>query len=501
MRLQFWFVLLMVIGWQGSVSAGFDCTAYHTVWDADGVYTLTGNTDNDRRANLVEVIACANSYSGNGTPTARLDADLTTYLSSAQTYAGTGGNNAFPPLSGTLLLDGGGFTLSRDASAGADDYRFFQVNSTGDLTLRNITLSGGDLSSFYGGAAYYEGMLTLEDATIVGNLAGQGGGLYGNGTLTVRRSRIIMNTATSNAGGGIYNLGDSLTITDSILNLNTGNALYNTGGKGALVSSTVADNNSFQAAGIRNGGTLTVVNSQIISNNADPDNSNGGGINNNGSGVLTLVNTVVRDNRAAIGGGLYNGATARAINSTFANNINKPDFTGSNIRSPGPLTLTNTLITDGVNNTDVDAGNITFQGHNFVSDGSVTGANVLTGDPLLDANLVPLRGSPAVNAGDTSFLPTDAYDVDSDGDTSEVLPLDTDGTQRVRGSAVDLGAQEAYLDLLEDGLFTPVDAVFVVNRIGQPITGDNSAADVDADGDIDAADVDEAVARLGTTAP
>ena len=50
-----------------------------------------------------------------------------------------------------------------------------------------------------------------------------------------------MNTATLNAGGGIYNLGDSLTITDSILNLNTGNALYNTGGKGALVNSTVAE--------------------------------------------------------------------------------------------------------------------------------------------------------------------------------------------------------------------------------------------------------------------
>ncbi len=48
-----------------------------------------------------------------------------------------------------------------------------------------------------------------------------------------------------------------------------------------------------------------------------------------------------------------------------------------------------------------------------------------------------------------------------------------------------------------DGYISPVDAVLVVNRVGETVTSSNSFADVDGDNDIDQADVQAVVDRLG----
>ncbi|MDX1420343.1 MAG: T9SS type A sorting domain-containing protein, partial [Rubricoccaceae bacterium] len=50
--------------------------------------------------------------------------------------------------------------------------------------------------------------------------------------------------------------------------------------------------------------------------------------------------------------------------------------------------------------------------------------------------------SPGLDAGLTSLLPPDTWDLDGDGDTAEPLPLDAAGSPRVEGSEVDLGAYE-----------------------------------------------------------
>jgi hypothetical protein len=62
-----------------------------------------------------------------------------------------------------------------------------------------------------------------------------------------------------------------------------------------------------------------------------------------------------------------------------------------------------------------------------------------------DYRLLP--GSPAIDTGSTSSLPTDDYDLDSDGITSEVLPIDLLGHPRIVGGsptdgAVDIGPFE-----------------------------------------------------------
>jgi len=50
--------------------------------------------------------------------------------------------------------------------------------------------------------------------------------------------------------------------------------------------------------------------------------------------------------------------------------------------------------------------------------------------------------SPAVDAGNLAWLPQDALDVDGDGILAELLPLDLQGTTRVLGPGIDMGAFE-----------------------------------------------------------
>jgi hypothetical protein len=56
------------------------------------------------------------------------------------------------------------------------------------------------------------------------------------------------------------------------------------------------------------------------------------------------------------------------------------------------------------------------------------GPDDVVGTP--DDNLRLQLTSPAIDAGDNSALPPDTFDLDGDGDTAELLPLDLDGYPR-----------------------------------------------------------------------
>jgi len=61
----------------------------------------------------------------------------------------------------------------------------------------------------------------------------------------------------------------------------------------------------------------------------------------------------------------------------------------------------------------------------------------------LDDNLRLDLTSPCRNAGDNSAFPTDAGDLDKDGDLNEPIPFDIDGKPRILNGVVDLGAYES----------------------------------------------------------
>src|SRR5205823_6005129 len=91
-------------------------------------------------------------------------------------------------------------------------------------------------------------------------------------------------------GGGIFNNGGTLTLTNSTLrrNVNTGSnsgdsaGLYSKGGSVVVQGSTISENRTPNGGGsgiLNNGGTLTVTNSTISGNNGS---GFGGGILNHG---------------------------------------------------------------------------------------------------------------------------------------------------------------------------------------------------------------------------
>ncbi|MEZ4519413.1 MAG: hypothetical protein R3C44_22165 [Chloroflexota bacterium] len=55
----------------------------------------------------------------------------------------------------------------------------FSVAPNGDLTLNDVTITGGDAGYYYGGAIdVLEGKLTVNDSTLSGNQAEGGGAIY-----------------------------------------------------------------------------------------------------------------------------------------------------------------------------------------------------------------------------------------------------------------------------------------------------------------------------------
>lgn len=128
--------------------------------------------------------------------------------------------------------------------------RLFSVDAGGNLTLRCLTLSGGNgggvTSSGSGGAIYNAGTTTLERCTLSGNSAVNDGGAIQNAlaaTLIVTNSTLSGNTSSKN-GGAIANFG-TLTLDSATVSANTAV----TGGAGIYnhVAASLTLNNSIVA--------------------------------------------------------------------------------------------------------------------------------------------------------------------------------------------------------------------------------------------------------------
>ena len=72
-----------------------------------------------------------------------------------------------------ITIEGNGAKITRKGNA--PPFRLIAVGATGDLTLNNVTLTGGDAAD-YGGAIHNQGMLTIQNGTISDNNGRRGGG-------------------------------------------------------------------------------------------------------------------------------------------------------------------------------------------------------------------------------------------------------------------------------------------------------------------------------------
>lgn len=273
------------------------------------------------------------------------------------------GQNGLPSISSDIAITGEGATIEADANA-ASPLRIFHVAENGKLTLSDVTLRGGaaeDTIPFngvdqdeYGGAIFNKGTTIISGSTISGNSAtSKGGGIYNQGVMTITDSDISGNTADSNGGGifnaggtmtidgttisgntaggrsaGVYAAGGTMTITDSTISGNTatlnGGGVYNLNADITLSGSTISGNVGFSGAGIMGSGNLKLSNTTISGNTA---NRYGGGIYNGFNDNVTITNSTISGNSAAIGGGIFNqsGSTLSLNNSVLANSLNSND--------------------------------------------------------------------------------------------------------------------------------------------------------------------------------
>jgi predicted outer membrane repeat protein len=106
----------------------------------------------------------------------------------------------------------------------------------------------------------------LNESQASGNQANLSGGIYGEGTVTLKRTAVARNTATKR-GGGIFWTGRTLTLTQSAVAYNSavdqGGGIFNKGEvKGT--QSAVFRNTAKEGAGIFNeGGTVTLTESFV----------------------------------------------------------------------------------------------------------------------------------------------------------------------------------------------------------------------------------------------
>jgi len=383
-------------------------------------------------ASLINAITTANGNAEADTINLTGDITLTAFDNN------TDGENGLPSIAADggnkLTIDGMGFTIARDTTVGAT-FRLLHIGGGAELELNNTTISGGVAGN--GGGILNRGTLTLNDSTVSGNSANSGGGIfnYGDGanaaTVTLNNSTVSGNSA--NSGGGISNLGrnaanaatvtlNNSTVSGNMANL-IGGGIFNLG-RNAANAATVTLNNSTVSGNManligggifndgRNGAnaaTVTLNNSTVSGNSAT---QNGGGIFNYGDGAnaatVTLNNSTVSGNSANInGGGIFNygryGANAATVtlnNSTVSGNSATQN--GGGIFNYGYEANAATVT---LNNSTVSGNSATQNGGGIFNDGrnGANAATVTVGNSIIADNTAPTE--PDVGRSDPNNAP------------------------------------------------------------------------------------------------
>jgi hypothetical protein len=265
----------------------------------------------------------------------------------------TGGFSALPPITGTVTLVGkDSATTVLDGQGGK---RLVTVESTGHVTVKNLTLTNGrvtaPVSSLFtvggGAVANYGGFLRLENSVISNSRTSAdegvgvsvGGGVASFGGRLVMRDTTVTGNITLGAGPGVGIVAGEGIIRRSLITNNrtsfgfgssgvsSGGGLYVGDADVVVWDSTIAGNRTgFEidewfgsGGGISNGGRLWLVNTAVKENAAAPMGLGGGILN---SGELTIIDSTIADNLAeSSGGGVLNAGTLKLKGATLSGNV------------------------------------------------------------------------------------------------------------------------------------------------------------------------------------
>jgi hypothetical protein len=325
-----------------------------------------------------------------------------------------------PALDGqTITLTTGELLLDKDLSitgpgagllavSGNNFSRVFEVASNTTVSISGLTIRNGRSVTF-GGGIYNAGTLMLTSATVSDNVTvgyepDFGGGIYNRGTSTIQNSTITHNTAEG------VNSGTEVGFGGGIYNVPTvAFPFVIEGGIVTVSNSIISDNQANHGGGIFNalgelptaGATVTISNSSIAGNDASSD---GGGIDNSwdnpaGRNILTVSNSTI------------SGNTTESASSG--------GYGGAGISNQGILNMRNTILAGNSDTGGVPdlSGSLASSGYNLI--GNTEGADGFADTDLLNVapllgplqdngggtqTMALLPGSPALNAGDPAQL-------------------------------------------------------------------------------------------------
>ncbi|MEO8609430.1 MAG: choice-of-anchor Q domain-containing protein [Chloroflexota bacterium] len=440
--------------------------------------TVTAGTGDE----LVAAISAANLNPDADTIILTSDITLTNHAETSDTYSSTG----LPPVTTPITIEGQGHTIKRDV--GAPVFRIFRIATGGNLTLYNLTVSGGNIAyangcntllQTCGGGAFNEGTLTIVNSTFTLNKAIRGGGIYNNvgGSLTIIDSTFSYNAAinaTSQQGGAVYTTTGTVTITDSVF---MGNVTDGTGGAIFSYLSTVNISGStfYGNMSAFNGGAIAGsvnINRSTFSNNTANINWYGGAVylfRENG----TVSNSTFSGNSAGGGGAIYFGALggdsySLTVNgSTFSGN-SAPTYGGGGILdNTVPVNVRNSII---VNSTGGNCGTIAgavgsaVNGDGFSLTDDNTGCSGFTNSSSINLGPLAYYGG----ATQTFALSVGSAAIDSGSPVCSNSLTDQRGGARV--NACDVGAFEYGAPLRSLGFATPSSSILVGLTNTVPVT-------------------------------
>jgi hypothetical protein len=296
-----------------------------------------------------------------------------------------------------------------------------------NIALNETILTGQGTNRIINGGTVNQTAI-VDGFTIRDGFAAGSGGAVQGGNPTFRRCRFIDNRTNAD-GAAWYGYGNNARFIACEF-------IGNDGGKGGSALDTYE-------------GSLTLIGCRVVGN--DPADA----AVNTYTGTITLVNTLVAGN-ASPGVTTYEG-TIVVQHSTIANNVGDgvSSFTG-----PG-VVLRNSIVW----NNGVD-GAITAS-YSCLPGGAPGPGNIASDPKFVDPTSGNWRvaiGSPTIDAGNTSIIPADTFDLDFDGNTSEPLPVDLQGGPRRRDDlatvdsgvgpapVVDMGAYEFFPDCNGNGI-------------------------------------------------
>jgi predicted outer membrane repeat protein len=261
-------------------------------------YTVT-NTNDSGAGSLRAAIQSANASAGLDVINFNL-AGCPCSIKLASSLVVTGPLSIVGPGAATLSLDGQGTV------------RVLNISNV-PVSISGMTILGGNAGAGNGGGIFSGGALTLTQVSLAGNAALSGGGAYVTARLQADNLTVDSNQATNGSGGGIYAASNVL-MTNSVIQNNT--VITNGYGGGLLVVGvfTATDTNfvgnavtnGYDGGGLYASGGLKLTGGQFTRNRVTRQKGYGGGGGVISFGRISITGTQFISNTAADwGGGAY----------------------------------------------------------------------------------------------------------------------------------------------------------------------------------------------------